>query len=300
VTQDPSDKTLAAEILEAVLATPGPHACYVVDRQGEELLLRFAHESPYGTAYVYYSPVGLVERLLEDCSDLLDRVSDLIIVRSVNGDPRNQKLSEKPLNKSDHQTVIKGFAQTATRFFIEGFIEKHAEAHGELIAEAALLAAAAMQAQIVKSLSDKGTADVELDVTWIKDGFDQFVNSMVEERQRFLKGSFESFFPSPDFSNLGSRYAPLLEIWQEAKKIYTRNRNHPSWQSTIRNLHPTLPDDLIERLGRQGDSAPSGIAIEQAARLCGAQRNQFSVRHYFRLMNNGNSDAITEVRDVTD
>jgi hypothetical protein len=157
-----------------------------------------------------------------------------------------------------------------------------------------------MQAQIVKSLSDKEKADVELDVTWIKEGFDRFVNSMVKERQHFLKGSFESFFPKPDFSNLGSRYGSLLTIWQEAKKIYTKNRNHPSWQSIIRNLHPTLPDDLIERLGKQGDSAPSDIAIEHAARLCGAQRDQFSARHYFRLMNNGNSDAVLEANDAAD
>jgi hypothetical protein len=180
------------------------------------------------------------------------------------------------------------------RFFIEGLDHKLVWALGEMVDEALELASAAIQATIVKDLTQIEEADVKVEITKVKERFDNLVHSMVDERQRFLHGSFELFFPKPNFDNLASRYESLLKIWQEAKRFYQSNRKHSTWQDMIRKLYPTLPDDLIERLGRKGDSTPSTIAIEHAARLCGAQRNQFSARHYFRLMADRGVDIESE------
>lgn len=88
-----------------------------------------------------------------------------------------------------------------------------------------------------------------------------------------------------DLSELLNHYTTVLPLWQDAKDIYKDNRNR-NWQKIINTVHPYLPDDLIARLSgnpadisdeikaklaeKGGSSEPSDIAVEHAARLCGA------------------------------
>jgi len=88
-----------------------------------------------------------------------------------------------------------------------------------------------------------------------------------------------------DLSELLNHYSTVLPLWQDAKEIYKDNRKR-NWQQIVKTVHPYLPVDLVARLSgnpsdlsdevkenlaeKGGTSEPSDIAIEHAARLCGA------------------------------
>jgi len=88
-----------------------------------------------------------------------------------------------------------------------------------------------------------------------------------------------------NLSELLNHYITVLPLWQDAKDIYKDNRNR-NWKRIIDTVHPYLPDDLVARLSgnpadlsdeikaklaeKGGTSEPSDIAVEHAARLCGA------------------------------
>jgi hypothetical protein len=78
---------------------------------------------------------------------------------------------------------------------------------------------------------------------------------------------------------------------QEAKRIF-RSIKHHNWRSIIAKMFPELEPDLIARLNdppelsddllatlaeKGGTSTPSDIALEQAARKCGAPPYQYKV-----------------------
>jgi hypothetical protein len=85
--------------------------------------------------------------------------------------------------------------------------------------------------------------------------------------------------------NLLTEYNTVLPLWQDAKSIFKGNAAR-NWRAFIKAEHPYLPDDLVLRLSNNpddltedvkcklaekgGTSEPSDIALEHAARLCGA------------------------------
>jgi hypothetical protein len=93
------------------------------------------------------------------------------------------------------------------------------------------------------------------------------------KRSRQRGGSKAAF----DLAGLARIHRTLHPKWKDAKRLFTQNRNL-DWRSIVKVAYPDLPDDLIKLLGEKGSSAPSHIALEHAARTCGATPFAYSVR----------------------
>jgi hypothetical protein len=131
-------------------------------------------------------------------------------------------------------------------------------------------------------------------------------------KEHFLRGHIGSE-ADYDLTDLSSNYQPLLDKWQLAKDDAKRDQKHSVHKQNWRERLDTyqLPDDLIEWLNlSESEKAdilsqrtdlphlqeklakgyalvkPSEIALEHAARLCGADPYYYSVSHLFRLLKN--------------
>ncbi len=122
--------------------------------------------------------------------------------------------------------------------------------------------------------------------------------------------------------NFAWEYFVCLRDWQEAKRIYRRNRNSTSWRKCIKDDYPDSPDDLIEwlalsenksnleaeafqnlpddarsrlsyRIENEGYrlSMPSDIALEHAVRLCGCRPYIYSLSRLKNLRSEYTEEA---------
>lgn len=95
------------------------------------------------------------------------------------------------------------------------------------------------------------------------------------------------------------------------KKIYSQNSESETWRDMVRAKYQeefdddlltritgkleNLPDEIQAKLTEtDGDHTPSSIALEHAARLCGAQPYQFGTRHLYKIAKKGK----TELKDT--
>ncbi|MCG3143030.1 MAG: hypothetical protein HONDAALG_00343 [Gammaproteobacteria bacterium] len=112
-------------------------------------------------------------------------------------------------------------------------------------------------------------------------------------------------------TQLRLEYERILEFWREASQICNSTRESTSeirrsrWREDIRRDFPLLPDDLIERLqpkllwsdeikksmgDKGGSSDPDDIALEHAARLCGADDYMYkltTLKEYLKQQKRG-------------
>lgn len=124
-------------------------------------------------------------------------------------------------------------------------------------------------------LSGKRMDDIWLDV--IRDHLDP----------KFLKGRGGKK-PKANLTRLYENYERIIDDWVEASELFRSARKSRSavrrdaWRKDIQRNFSDLPEDLIERLqpmtdwpewidGKGGEDKPEDIALEHAARLCGAK-----------------------------
>ncbi|MFS8086467.1 MAG: hypothetical protein ACMG6H_12615 [Acidobacteriota bacterium] len=128
-----------------------------------------------------------------------------------------------------------------------------------------------------------------------------FSKSLANERRQFLIAQIEKFSDKPHLERLPDLYPKLLKVWQSAKKIYADYGESETWRNMVKAKYPelTFDDDLLTRVtGRlaelpediqaklsekDGDHTPNTIALEHAARMCGATPYQFGTRYYHNL-----------------
>jgi hypothetical protein len=104
---------------------------------------------------------------------------------------------------------------------------------------------------------------------------------------------------APRFSMVGLNFhhwRRLPEV-RDAKNIYKRNRDRPDWQSIVKAIHPEMPPDLIARLSSTDADLRRDqyIALEWAARLCGAPPNSYSGRQLDRRLKRGPDEEFKEI-----
>jgi hypothetical protein len=101
-----------------------------------------------------------------------------------------------------------------------------------------------------------------------------------------------------DLSNLESNYNLVYGKWKGAKEIYKQNKDR-NWRGMISVEHPNLPDDLSTRVSgdpadlsdetkealskKGGTPAASDIALEHAARLCGAPPYRYTIGYLWQV-----------------
>jgi hypothetical protein len=145
----------------------------------------------------------------------------------------------------------------------------------------------------------------------IADGVRALSKTMADERKRFMMASIKAF-GKPQLGRLPELYPKLLKVWQSAKKIYEGNGEIETWRDMVKVKYPefTFDDDLLTRVTGKveelpeeiqaklaetgGDHTPSTIALEHAARLCGADHYQYGVRHYHNLKTEQKRDGVIQ------
>ena len=107
------------------------------------------------------------------------------------------------------------------------------------------------------------------------------VLSMSEQARKKRMGARQRGGSKPrcNLSELPNHYSRLHPIWKDAKTIFRQNKARSSWREIVKAAYPQLDDDLVKRLSKRGDSLPSDVALEDAARHCGANRYEYSLPH---------------------
>jgi hypothetical protein len=153
---------------------------------------------------------------------------------------------------------------------------------------------------------------VEVDFYPALDGQRRFINKLSSgtrtDRLRIKHGGSKARY---DLQGLRSHYNILHPIVRQAKSIYRQYRNR-NWKGMVFAAYPDLPEDLIARLcdppdltedllralsEKGGTSKPSDIAIEAAARCCGAPPYSYSISYLKEVMSNRNKHGMVQEVD---
>lgn len=110
---------------------------------------------------------------------------------------------------------------------------------------------------------------------------DQLLRPFYTENKRQFLAVLERAMPEASSGykkkDLSTHYTKRRPEVVKAKQVYSLLKENEDWQQRVGSAIPGMPEDLIARLTSQDpyEAQPSHIALEWAARLCGAQPNQY-------------------------
>jgi hypothetical protein len=175
----------------------------------------------------------------------------------------------------------------------------------------------------------KGLKSAE--IKGVPEHLSRVLTETAQEKQEILEGYIRAL-RATNIEQIGEFYEALLPIWRDIQTIAAQHKD--AWrgmvtakyqgqavvgESTFEALFAAdLIDDLLSRISgdvdgltkgeekiieeHDSDDTPSSIAIEHAARLCGAWRYQFTARTLFRRLReqraNGQADHKEDFTDT--
>jgi hypothetical protein len=285
-------ETLAREIFNKVVIhhADDPEAQYFLREENGQTFLQFDF-GPYPSHFAFmYDTTQLVEDILSECEAPLDT---LIAKTTVVIEGKNCRLGELEAQTVIRKHLLESFGFCATRAFLANITAAIMLALFKGLKEAILFAEAEVKSEMMVGNKGQDGNGVYIDTPGVDDAANDLMKRVAATEKDFITQRLSQFPLKPNLKGIGERYKAMFPIWREVKKLYTKNKRG-SWQSIIAKEYPMLPDDLIQRLAKTGESAPSDIAIEHAARLCGASRNYLTARQYFRLKaDTGDKEAET-------
>lgn len=152
----------------------------------------------------------------------------------------------------------------------------------------------------------------QLELPNIKEDVKALSKSMATERRQFLIQQISRFKRKPQLERLSELYPMLHKVWQSAKKIYDDNGESETWRDMVKAKYPdlTFDDDLLTRVTgkmetlsediqakmaeKDADHTPNTIALEHAARMCGASPYHYGTRYLHKLKSGGAKTELTE------
>jgi hypothetical protein len=149
------------------------------------------------------------------------------------------------------------------------------------------------------------------DVGSSEDAVRRLIKRTSDRRKQHLDRKLKQASFTGDLKRLASTYESLLPQWQKAKQTYKNNKREKTWREHVALDHPLLPKSLINRLsGNWGDigeidkgqilakcdkgdiASPSAIAVEHAARVCGATNYEYHSSYLFSLLKKGRAQRL--------
>jgi len=255
-----------------------------------------------GTEFTYrYLPIRFVERLIDEAEALALDEKDVEVTTQ---DGRSVVIETDPEDLSLADVLV----TTATLYLLNNLRAKLNEAIEELFVEALEVAGSINQAaaqDFVHMLS----FDTHREIKTLRT---RIINRILErtepERRRRLEEALWDIDPAMRLADLPRHYSELKGVWREAWKVYKANKNFATWRETVRReikarYSVTLPSegpmDLISFLSdkitdyptaprAEFEPSPSGIALEHAARLCGAGRFEFATGTLRQIVSKAN------------
>jgi hypothetical protein len=174
-----------------------------------------------------------------------------------------------------------------------------------------------MMSEVIGTMQEAGV-QVIYDPNEPSEKMNRLLSKFAAQRKELLKSDLAECLGSLDFTELAEHYDSVLPVWKDAKLIFKQNSKRPTWRELIRAAHPDvefdedllarlsgklndLPEDVQAKLSAKGgDSKPSSIALEHAARLCGAAPYQYGVRYLYILKNEAKRRAIENGEETDD
>lgn len=243
------------------------------------------------------SLTGVAHEVYSRCNDLLE---EFLSTNNTTDKEGNKRPLSEILSSDLRKELLERFTYDTLEYFIYRLEHKLNTAFNEHWHEAYFLAANCMTTEMMRAMQEAGV-EVIRDPNEPSDKLNRMLAKFAAQRRGLLKRDLAECLGALDFTELAKHYERLLPVWKDAKVIYRQNNGRPMWRDLIRAAHPDIEfdDDLLARLtGRLndlsqdvqekvsekgGDSRPSSIALEHAARLCGAAPYQYSLRHLYNV-----------------
>jgi hypothetical protein len=263
------------------------------DEEGEEL------DSQGWEAELLLFTEALPQDIYRRCEASLEKF--LTTNNAADREGNKRKLSDT-LTPEMRASLLESFARNVMEAIIYRLPGKLEVAFNEHWHESQLLAFTLLTTRVTELVQDAGL-EVLRNPNEPLEEMKRLLARTAARRRRSLKDVMAACLGAPYFEQLGEHYDKVLPVWKDAKLIYKQNSNRPTWQNLIRAAYPDMEfdDDLIARLSgrlndlpsevqaklseKGGDSKPSSIALEHAARLCGAHPYQYSLRHLYNIKN---------------
>jgi hypothetical protein len=181
---------------------------------------------------------------------------------------------------------------------VQGIIPKIKSAFYELSQETQKI----FEAIIIREIEVSGISEIKgIQMPDISEQVRELSKDFVGQRKKLLMAQINSFWGKPRLDWMPKVYPNVLELWQSVRKIYRQNSESETWREMVKAKYPdvefdsdlltritgkleTLPEEIQAKLAEtDGDHTPSSIALEHAARICGAKPYEFGTRHLYKI-----------------
>jgi hypothetical protein len=298
-----SDSERFAEILQAAFLAGGetlPHVPWRASNEEGKVVLTFSQEGEDGEIEIRFTPGQRVLTHAEAVGrGLTKHILDSLMHGEVTGESTMRQRVGEDATRMEAEwpdTIATWFMV----FFAHCFHNNLALAMRAAPREAELITnakAAEIQTRAVIDTFDNLT---DIRVSGLEESLHMLVELAAKEKQQLLEQYLRATSPAPQLERIGEHYKRLHPIWRDIKKFYSERGQSPAWRDMVKLEYgdEQFDDDLLTRITgnleslseptlnlmeeKGGDCTPSTIAIEHAARLCGAWRYQFHVRKLFR------------------
>jgi hypothetical protein len=252
---------------------------------------------PHLLATVQFHIEGLAEDVYRKCDESLRQIFSTTTV--IDKERKERKLQEV-FPHDQRPSLLKTYAEGTLKLIMGDLQSKLERALNEHWRETYFLASTDFTFLIEQIMEFRGVK-VVLDPDKPTREMKRLLAEGTSVRRRFLREYLADCSGAPVFSEFGEHYDSMYPIWKDAKRIYKQNKDRPRWRELVHAAYPEeeLDDDLIARLSgrlndlsedvqvklseKGGNSTPASIALEHAARLCGAQPYQYSHRHLYNI-----------------
>jgi len=154
---------------------------------------------------------------------------------------------------------------------------------------------------LTKALTDIGI-DYDKGLNQTRESFAKIIDEIISEgdkrRRKRVREALWEIDPRLRLSNLNRYYLEFYPVWKKAARIYKNSKDLATWKKVIQDeIYQTarlkLPDDLVNHLDDQTESptaegtiefAPSGLALEHAARSCGVEKFTYSTGYLRQII----------------
>ncbi len=258
------------------------------------LILVYPYTLDTGGIAPMFDTNGFADYMVERCREILDEYLTNTTAKKKDGSVG--KLAEIALSKEGHTKMVEGLTHFAIRHFIRHLQPKLWHALKEHELETFVLMRGLLENSFARFMS---TLPARIDA---RTQARRLAEQIKAERSTFLTKSLDRIAGRPNYDRLKEHYERLLPKWQRAKTVYESISDLPNWRDTISQIlegeNPDafliarvsgrledLPDKIKAAISEAGgDSSASSIAIEHAARLCGAKHYALNARTLFRKM----------------
>jgi hypothetical protein len=273
------------------------------------IYLVYELSSEIAEANLIFVTEGFVDSVFMGCNEHLDKFLSDSTTTTKDG---IKKSLADCLPSKVRRSLVNNYTQDAIAMFLHGLKGKMENALDELSQETALIAKTVMYSEVSGALKDAGVIVSESYTA--QEEMKRLLADMAAERKAFLKEQL-AYVLEPNLEEFAEHYAAVLPIWKDAKIIYKQNSSRATWRDLIRAAYPEheFDDDLISRLSgklndlpeeiqtklseKGGDSKPSSIALEHAARLCGTEPYKYSLRYLYYKLKKSSPNGEQNIRE---